>query len=147
MDEQQLQDFLNWLPTRFEEFQNKTPEESVEMLNKLYETDEGKQQIEAMFTAFVSETQQGGPQAAPQQAMFKRGGKLDYFVGKYGKGGKATKKCECGCEIISVHENGGTIERCACGCKTKKSKTKKKLEGGSLIPGSNSKRLANFPRK
>jgi len=69
----------------------------------------------------MNETQS---QTQPQQGMFKDGGKLDAFVSKYKKGGKARsygkKKCKCGCDMIEVKENGGTIERCACGCEVKK---------------------------
>lgn len=48
MDEQLLQDFIVWLPTKFEEFKDKTPEQTVEILNNLSQSDEGKRQIETI---------------------------------------------------------------------------------------------------
>jgi hypothetical protein len=50
--------------------------------------------------------------------MFAKGGKLDYLV-ELKKGGKAKRKCKCGCNMIAVKEKGGTMEKCACGCKVK----------------------------
>ena len=49
MDEKKIQKFLEWLPTKFEEFKGKTLEEVAEDLNRLYETDEGKQTIQTLM--------------------------------------------------------------------------------------------------
>lgn len=66
------------------------------------------------------------------------GGKLEYLkrlhknnlnVDFFKKGGKASKKCACGCNIITLKDKGGKmIEKCACGCKPDK-----KEDGGTLF--------------
>ena len=132
MEQERLQAFLQWLPSKFEEFQNKTPDEVAQALNELYKTDQGKKTLEAMWQAFLQEGQGTGPKAPPTEMMFKEGGKLNYLL-KFAKGGKM---CECGCTLITTFEKGGVVEKCACGCKSK-SKTKvkvtKKQDGGRTL--------------
>ena len=129
MDEKKIQKFLEWLPTKFEEFKGKTLEEVAEDLNRLYETDEGKQTIQTLMNTFLEEQDK-------DPSKFANGGilptsKLDYIVSLHKKGGKLkTKKCSCGCEMHKVFENGGVVEKCACGCDTKKIV---KAENGTLI--------------
>ena len=119
MDEKKIQKFLEWLPTKFEEFKGKSLEEVAEDLNRLYETDEGKQTIQTLMNTFLEEQDK-------DPSKFANGGilptsKLDYIVSLHKKGGKLkTKKCSCGCEMHKVLENGGVVEKCACGCDTKK---------------------------
>lgn len=119
MDEKKIQKFLEWLPTKFEEFKGKSLEEVAEDLNRLYETDEGKQTIQTLMNTFLEEQDK-------KSSKFANGGilptsKLDYIVSLHKKGGKLkTKKCSCGCEMHKVLENGGVVEKCACGCDTKK---------------------------
>lgn len=79
MKETDLIEFLQWLPTKVEEFKNKTPEEIASILNELSRTDEGKLQIERLVEEFTSKSK-----------LFKNGGKLDYLVEKLKKGGKKT---------------------------------------------------------
>lgn len=55
MDEKKIQKFLEWLPTKFEEFKGKSLEEVAEDLNRLYETDEGKQTIQTLMNTFLEE--------------------------------------------------------------------------------------------
>ena len=127
MDEKRLEEFLQWLPTKFEEFQNKFLDEVAQTLNNLYETDEGKQTIETLWNTFMQE-------ADSETSLFAKGGKLDYLVQLHKKGG-SVKKCECGCTLNRVFKDGGVIEECACGCKISKAK-KKQVEsyqtGGDL---------------
>lgn len=119
MDEKKIQNFLEWLPTKFEEFKGKSLEEVAEDLNRLYETDEGKQTIQTLMNTFLEEQDKNS-------SKFANGGilptsKLDYIVSLHKKGSKLkTKKCSCGCEMHKVLENGGVVEKCACGCDTKK---------------------------
>lgn len=126
MDEKKIQQFLEWLPTKFEEFKDKSLEEVAEDLNRLYETDEGKQTIETLMNTFLEEQD--------KKPKFANGGtiptnKLEYIVSLHKKGGKMkTKKCSCGCEMHKVLENGRVVEKCACGCNTKKIV---KAEGGT----------------
>lgn len=78
MDQKQLMAFVQWLPTKVKELQNKSPEEIVGMLNELSKTPEGQQQIEGLVNQFKQES----------AGMFKQGGKLNSFVEKFGNGGK-----------------------------------------------------------
>lgn len=118
-----IQEFIQWLPSKFEEFQNKTPDEVAQTLNELYKSDEGKKTIETLWNTFTDESE--------KSKLFKEGGKLNYLINKFKSGGKTTNKCTCGCELHQVMENGGIIEKCACGCKTK---SKLKLQDGNKIP-------------
>lgn len=109
-----IEKFLEWLPTKFEEFQGKNPEEVAQTLNEMYETtDEGKQTIETLINTFAQEQQ------SADSKKFYTGGKLTYLMDFYKKGG-STKSCDCGCPLHHVMEKGGVIEKCACGCKSSK---------------------------
>ena len=57
-----------------------------------------------------------------QPVKAKNGAKLDNLKKlKSFKKKSETKKCACGCDLISVKEAGGKITtKCACGCKAKK---------------------------
>ena len=114
MNEQKVAEFLQWLPSQFQEFQDKSLDEISDMLNTMYEqSDEGKQMIETLWSTFMTENQ-------PETTMFKQGGKLDSFVQKFAKGGSTKKTCSCGCAMHNVFEKGGVISKCACGCKVTK---------------------------
>lgn len=55
-----------------------------------------------------------------QPTMAKNGTKLEYLT-KLKKGKKITKKCKCGCDLITVKESGGKlVSKCSCGCNNKK---------------------------
>ena len=90
MNEEMLTAFIQWLPTKFEELQDKSPEEIVGMLEQMSKTEEGQKQLDSLVKAFQQEASQAG--------MFRKGGKLDYFVEKFAKGGKKVKKCATGGE-------------------------------------------------
>jgi len=60
--------------------------------------------------------------------MAKKGAKLKTLQ-SYKKGKSMTKKCSCGCDLITVKESGGKLTtKCACGCGGKM----KKEEGGKI---------------
>lgn len=82
MNEEQLIEFINWLPTAVPEFQNASPEQIVQTLNQLYESEEGQATLSQLFTAFQESKE------APQSQMFKKGGKLDQLTQKAKKGKK-----------------------------------------------------------
>lgn len=81
MNEEQLIEFINWLPSVIPEFQNASPDQIVQTLNQMSESDEGQQMLSQLINTF-----QQAKQSANSQ-MFKKGGKLAAFVSKYGKGG------------------------------------------------------------
>ena len=82
MNEEQLIEFVNWLPTAVPEFQNAQPEQIVQALNQMYESEEGQQMLSQLFTAFQES------KADAQSQMFKKGGKLNQLVEKAKKGKK-----------------------------------------------------------
>lgn len=82
MNEEQLIEFVNWLPSVVPEFKDATPDQIVQALNQMSESDEGQQMLSQLINIF-----QQAKQSADSQ-MFKKGGKLAAFVSKYGKGGE-----------------------------------------------------------
>lgn len=79
MNETDLMAFIQWLPTKIEAFQNKTPEEIAQVLNNMSKTEEGKAELEALIGEFKESNMETN--------MFKKGGRLDYLVEKFKKGG------------------------------------------------------------
>ena len=100
MNEEQLIEFINWLPTAVPEFQNASPEQIVQTLNQLYESEEGQATLSQLFTAFQESKNE------PQSQMFKKGGKMAAFVNKYGNGGCVSCKKK---EIL----RGGMVNKIA----------------------------------
>ena len=82
MNEEQLIEFVNWLPSVVPEFKDATPDQIIQALNQMSESDEGQQMLSQLINTF-----QQAKQSADSQ-MFKKGGKLAAFVSKYGKGGE-----------------------------------------------------------
>lgn len=118
MDDKKLQAFIQWLPTKFKEFQDKTPDEIAQSLNDLYSKgEEGKAALQNLWQTFEQE-------ANTNTNMFKTGGKLESLVQKMSKGGMTTRKCACGCDLVVKKAKGGIIEECACGCKMTQQKAK-----------------------
>lgn len=79
--------FIQWLPQNIQQFEGslpkdiidpiaaaQSPEEVVNVLNQLSQSQEGTQVVSVMFQAF-QESQKAG--------MFAKGGKLDYLIKKY----------------------------------------------------------------
>lgn len=100
MNEEQLIEFVNWLPTAVPEFQNASPDQIVQSLNQMAESEEGQQMLSQLFTAFQESKQAGNSQ------MFKKGGKMSAFVNKYGNGGCVSCKKK---EIL----RGGMVNKMA----------------------------------
>ena len=87
-DQQQtMMAFIQWLPQNVQQFEGslpkdiidliaaaQSPEEVVNVLNQLSQSQEGTQLVSVMFQAF-QESQKAG--------MFAKGGKLDYLIKKY----------------------------------------------------------------
>lgn len=77
--EQMMAAFIQWLPTKVKELQNKSPEEIVNFLNQLNK--ENPDQAKALVQAFQAEV-------SGQAGMFKAGGKMNAFVKRFQPGGK-----------------------------------------------------------
>ena len=96
----------------------------MDWIKKLGESGELEQELSAL------------EQEQEQMPYFKEGGKLDYLQ-SLKKGGKMkSKKCSCGCDLITKKEKGGKmVQNCACGCKPKYENGGKiqKLGGGDQI--------------
>ena len=73
----ELQKFIEWIPQNIEEMKDKTPDEIVEVLNNLGQSDEGKKMIETWMSKFKNST-----------SMFKDGGKMESLVNILKCGGK-----------------------------------------------------------
>lgn len=110
MNEEQLIEFVNWLPTAVPEFQNASPDQIVQSLNQMAESEEGQQMLSQLFTAFQESKQAGNSQ------MFKKGGKMAAFVNKYGNGGCVSCKKK---EIL----RGGMVNKMA-----------EKMQDGNKMP-------------
>ena len=108
MNEEQLIEFINWLPTAVPEFQDASPEQIVQTLNQLYESEEGQATLSQLFTAFQESKNE------PQSQMFKKGGKLDQLVNKAKKGKKMCCKKK---EIVQGGMANKIIEKAQDGSK------------------------------
>lgn len=81
MNEQELTQFVEWLPSNINEFKDKTSEEIVSILNEMSQTEEGMNTISNLITQFKQSKQ-----------SFKRGGKIDYIINKFQSGGKTEQR-------------------------------------------------------
>lgn len=99
MEKQELAAFVEWLPSNVEEFKDKNPEEVVTMLNELSQTDEGVNVISNLINQFKERTQ-----------MFEQGGKLNFLVEKFKKGGTTKKENK---EIIKEGRKSDKFNRVA----------------------------------
>lgn len=106
MNEQQLTEFLTFCKQAIPEYKDLSLEQIAESLVQIQESD--PETFQGILNSYKKAKQ-----------AFKRGGKLDVFVAKFANGGKSTKKCSCGCDLVKVAEKGGIVEKCACGCKNK----------------------------
>ena len=84
--------FVQWLPQNIKQFEGSLPKEIIEpiataqspedvvnVLNQLSQSQEGNQIVSTMFKAF---------QESQKTGMFKKGGKLEQLLNKYEPGGK-----------------------------------------------------------
>ena len=117
MNEKQLIEFVNWLPTAVPEFKNADPEQIVQALNQMYESEEGQQMLSQLFTAFQES------KADVQSQMFKKGGKLGQLVEKAKKGKKMCCKKK---EVLQGGMVNKVIEKAQWGKKLNKLIAKKK---------------------
>lgn len=139
MTEEQIQEFEMWLPEAIGELQQELgiPDEVVQgiqnaqsveevdsILNSINEQEGGQQIIMGLMQAFDSMNNNNPEQ---QSQMFKEGGKIDYFVNTFAKGGKCCKKAcggkaekeKCGGKVESDKCGGKSkSKKCGCGCKT-----------------------------
>lgn len=86
MNEQELAQFVEWLPSSVSEFKDKTPKEIVIILNKMSQTEEGMNMISDLINQFKQNS----------MGMFKSGGKLNYLIIKFKEGGETPRKSDKG---------------------------------------------------
>lgn len=84
MNEQELAQFVEWLPSNINEFKDKTPDEIVTMLNKMAQTEEGMNTISGLIKQFKQNS----------TGMFREGGKLSYLINKFQEGGETHRKSD-----------------------------------------------------
>lgn len=68
---EQLKKFIEWLPTKVKELEDKTPEQIAETINVLGQSKEGLKQLKGLFQEFKNEA---------KTTLFKNGGKLEYIL-------------------------------------------------------------------
>lgn len=93
--EQMMAAFVQWLPTKIPEFQKMEPEQIVQQLNQLSQTEEGKNYIMDLMAQFYEEY---------KSQSFRNGGKIHDFICKHAKGGRVD--CGCGGTKIAFGEDG-----------------------------------------
>lgn len=94
--EQMMAAFIQWLPQNIKQFEGslpkeiiepiataQSPEEVVNVLNQLSQSQEGNQIVSTMFQAF---------QESQKTGMFKKGGKLEQLLTKYQLGGSLRQR-------------------------------------------------------
>ena len=79
MKENDILQFIQWLPTKIKELKDKTPEEIVNTVNQMAQSEEGVATLTQWMQEFKEETQ-------VKDSLFKKGGKLDSLITKYQKG-------------------------------------------------------------
>lgn len=126
MNEADLMAFIKWLPTKIKEFQNKSPEEITEALNILSKTEEGQIQLRALVEEFKQSS---------ETSLFKKGGKLNYLVEKFQKGGKQRQSDK------SIKEFHG-VDLFKYGPNSRQ-RINNTFDGTPIPSGSNSKTLPN----
>lgn len=96
--------FVQWLSSKVEEFQNKTPEEIVGKLNELAQTEDGMNTISGLINQFKQEQSAG---------MFKQGGKLAYLVNKFKDGGSAKNERKENKKVVKEGKKSSKFNRTA----------------------------------
>ena len=102
----------------FEEW-SKILDENPEDVDKITQaatqlSEEQWEKIQVDYETEQTDTIPEGPVIA------KKGAKLNNLqrLQSYKKGKKVTKKCACGCDMVSTKGKGGKIiSKCSCGCK------------------------------
>lgn len=80
MNKEELMQFVEWLPNNVEEFKGMDPDQIVNTLNKLSESEEGIATLNELMSTYKKSKQ-----------MFRKGGKIEYLVGKFQEGGEVKK--------------------------------------------------------
>ena len=89
----ELINFVQWLPDNSEMFSGLTFEESINLINEMITSEEGKQSLEQLTKQYKS------------MELFKKGGKLDYLLClKHG----GPMDCGCGKKIEKAQGGSGT---------------------------------------
>ena len=96
--QQMMAAFVQWLPQNIKQFEGSLPKEIIEpiataqspedvvnILNQLSQSQEGNQIVSTMFQAF---------QESQKTGMFAKGGKLEQLLNKYQNGGSASLKTQ-----------------------------------------------------
>ncbi len=127
MEEEKFQQLLTQLVVKKAkeikpEIYNGSEEEIISSLNKnVQDKNEIMKYIQDLGESGKLEQELSAlEQEQEQMPYFKEGGKLDYlqFLKKGGK--MKSKKCSCGCELVTKKDKGGKmVQSCACGCKPK----------------------------
>lgn len=144
MDEERFQQLLTALVVKKAREMNPevySGEDVKNVIEKLNQNEQDKNQI----MQHIKELGESGElekelmeieQSQEQTSYLKNGGKLNYLQ-SLKKGGKIkSKKCSCGCDLVTKKEKGGKlVQSCACGCKPKLENGGKiqKLEDGAQI--------------
>lgn len=81
MEKENLYKFIEWLSLNIEDFKDKTPEEIVGVLNKKSSTEDGMDEISELINQFKNSS-----------PLFKNGGKVNYLINKFKKGGKSAQR-------------------------------------------------------
>lgn len=95
-NQEKLMQFVTWLGENVPELKGKAPEQIVETVNKLSESEQGQQMLQGLIKEFESS----------MTGMFKKGGKIDYLLCL--KSGGSIQDCGCG-KKIEKSQNGNVI--------------------------------------
>lgn len=85
MEQEELIQFVQWLPSKVAEFKDKTPEEIVGALNQMAQSEEGMNVISGLINQFKQEQSTG---------MFRKGGKINFLIDKFKDGGQTSRKSD-----------------------------------------------------
>lgn len=96
---EELMDFVEWLPNNSELFADMDVESIIAQINDLASSDEGKETLEQLTKQYKSK----------EMGLFKKGGKLDYLL-CLKKGGKVQ---DCGCGKKLKAEEGTLLPKYA----------------------------------
>lgn len=133
MEQEEMLAFVRWVAE-----QTGTDEETVaNQLQELSQSEEGQQQIQEMYNAYIQSTggvQQGQLQTQANQApvMARMGAKISHIKRIYGM-------CPEGYELKSFKVGGKVCKKCQ--------KVAKKAEGGDVKKEENSKAKESFKKK
>lgn len=97
-NQEKLMQFVTWLGENVPELKGKAPEQIVETVNKLSESEQGQQMLQGLIKEFESS----------MTGMFKKGGKLGYLLCL--KSGGSIQDCGCGKKIRKGQDGIDSIE-------------------------------------